>query len=128
MLDVTLVAEGKQIRAHKLVLAGSSSYFSTQFNGNWCNNDTIVLDDIPYPVLSIIVDFAYTDNFGWTDMQVHKDEDYRNFNADRLDILLDLLTGADRFGMPALTAQVETILEDRKFIRPDTVLGVLARA
>lgn len=128
LLDVTLVAEGSQIRAHKLVLAAPSTYFATQFNGNWSNNDTISLDDITYQILSIIVDFAYADNFDWANMQVSKDDTVDSI-ADKLDVLLDLLTGADRFGMPALTAQVEEhILQDRRFIRPDNVRDIRTRA
>lgn len=117
LLDVTLVAEDKPTQAHKLILAASSSYFTAQFNGSWYNNETITLDDITYPFLSIIVNFAYADadKFDWTNLR-HRQGDSDDAIADKLDIFLDLLTGADRFDMPALMAQVENkILEDGRY-------------
>jgi BTB/POZ domain len=129
LFDVTLVAEhGEHIRAHKVVLASVSAYFATQFNGNWSNNDIIPLGDFSHSTLSMIVDFAYADNFDWAGMQALKD-DTVDSTADKLDALLDLLDGADRFDMPGLTAQVENqILQSRRFIRPDNVRDVQYRA
>ena len=57
----------------------------------------------------IIIDFVCADNLDYTNMQVSED-DTVDAIADRLDVLLDLLTGADQFGTPALTAQVEDSL------------------
>jgi len=129
LLDVTLVAEeGKHIRAHKVVLASASAYFATQFNGNWSNNDIIRLEGLSHSTMAMIVDFAYEDNFDWTAMQVLKG-DTEDSIADKLDTLLDLLDGGDRFVIPALTAQVENqILQSRKFIRQDNVRDVRDRA
>lgn len=128
MIDVTLVADGGILKAHKVVLAAVSDFFKTHFKENWVR-DEIEFPDISHSVLSIIVDFAYTDAFDWTPMRVVEEDDV-DVIADKLDNFLDLLAVADRFMMPTLATQVENqvLLADRAFIRVDNVLGIQARA
>lgn len=129
MLDITLSADGKDIQAHKIVLAAASAHFAANFNGNWAKDERINLEGISFHTLSMVVDFAYADIFDWTPMRV-TDENAVDVIADRLDDLLDLLTAADRFLMPALTVQAEGELlkAGRSFIRIDNVLDIRARA
>ncbi|CZR65285.1 uncharacterized protein PAC_15185 [Phialocephala subalpina] len=105
------------------------NYFAASFNGNWAKDDRIKLEDISFRTLSTVVEFTYADIFDWTPMRV-EDEDAVGVIADRLDDLLDLLTAADRFIMPALTTQAEDELlrAGRSFIRIDNVLDIRTRA
>lgn len=129
MLDITLSADGKDVQAHKVVLAAASAYFAANFDGNWAKDKRINLKDISFRTLSMVVDFTYADIFDWMPMRV-TDEDAVDVIADRLDDLLDLLTAADRFLMPALTIQAEGELlkAGRSFIRIDNVLDIRTRA
>ena len=129
MLDVTLSADGQDVKAHKVVLAAASDYFAANFNGNWAKDDRINLEDISFHALSMVVDFIYADVFDWTSTRV-TDEDTVDVIADKLDDLLDLLTVADRFLMPVLTCQAEGELlrAGRSFVRIDNVLDIRNRA
>ncbi len=129
MVDVILSAEGKGLQAHKIILAAKSDYFAVHINGRWANQGKVTLEDISFPTLSTVVDFIYADAFDWTSMRV-TDEDELEVVADKLDNLLDLLTAADRFLMPELTAHVESeiICPGRLFIRIDNVLDIRTRA
>lgn len=133
LLDVTLEAEGGNIRAHKVVLAAASAFFARRFNGNWPNNDVIDLKQFSHSTLSIVVDFAYTDAnaFVWKSMQVSEDDkDKEDIIANKLDDLLDLLEAANYFDMSGLLAQVEDqiLILPKLFIKEPNVLGVLERA
>ena len=89
----------------------------------------IKLEDISFHTLSMVVDCTYADILDRTPMRV-TDEDTVDVIADRLDDLLDLLTAADRFLMPALTGQAEGELlrAGRSFIGIDNVLDIRIRA
>lgn len=63
MLDITLSADGKDIQAHQVVIAAASDYFAAYFNRNWAKDERIKLEDISFHILSIVVDFTYTDIF-----------------------------------------------------------------
>ncbi|KAI9761621.1 MAG: hypothetical protein M1840_001737 [Geoglossum simile] len=128
LTDVTFSAEGKGVPAHKLVLAAASKYCEVQFTGAWsksANNKAIILDDMSYSTLLSMIDFAYSDQIDWSGTQVEEGDSLEQI-ADKLDSLLDLLTGADRWGMPALLSATEyrVLLSARVFIRPDNVRDV----
>ncbi|KAJ6640007.1 Protein tramtrack, beta isoform [Pseudolycoriella hygida] len=59
LVDVTLVAEGGQIQAHKVVLMAGSTYFESMFISNPCQHPTVVLKDIEYNDLQMVVNFIY---------------------------------------------------------------------
>lgn len=103
MLDITLSADGKDVQAHKFVLAAASACFAANLNGHWGEEKRITLEDISFHTFSMVVDFTYADIFDWTPLRV-TDEDAVGEIADRLDKLLDPLTAADRFLMPALSS------------------------
>jgi sacsin len=129
MLDITLSAEGKDVQAHKLILAAASDYFAVHISGRWAEQERIELEDISFHTFSRLVDFIYADVFDWTPMRA-TDEDVLDVKADKLDNLLDLLTAADRFLMPSLGAQVEDeiLCAGRILIRIDNVLHIRTRA
>jgi sacsin len=112
LLDITYSTEGRQIQAHKLVLAAVSKKCCAQFSGPWKNEDLIKYDEedpdtfLSYQTLSSMIDYAYEDEIDWKEMEVsEKDDD--NQTATKLNLLLDLLLGADSWLMPALKSQVE---------------------
>uniref|UniRef100_A0A1Q3F5Q1 BTB domain-containing protein n=1 Tax=Culex tarsalis TaxID=7177 RepID=A0A1Q3F5Q1_CULTA len=57
--DVTLISEGRPIRAHKMVLAASSPYFQTIFNETPCKHPVVIIKDVRYEELKALVDFMY---------------------------------------------------------------------
>lgn len=57
--DVTLISEGRSIRAHKMVLAASSPYFQTIFNETPCKHPVVIIKDVRYEELKALVDFMY---------------------------------------------------------------------
>jgi len=129
MLDITFSAEGRDVQAHKILLGAASDYFAVHISGRWAALPKIPLDDISFHSLSTVIDFIYADAFDWTPTRA-TDKDNLNVIADKIDNLLDLLTAADRFLMPALTTQVEDefLCAGRLFIRIDNVLDIRARA
>lgn len=129
MLDITFIVEGKEVRAHKVVMAAASEFFQTQFNGNWPSNNRIPLE-FSHKTLSVVIDFAYTDVFDWTSMQVaQQEQSNEEIIADKRDVLLDILDAANYFLMSDLKSQVEDQIRcSRDFMRIDDVLDMRKRA
>ncbi|KAI9812928.1 MAG: hypothetical protein M1827_004446 [Pycnora praestabilis] len=125
MIDVTFSAEGYLVTAHKLVLAACSSYCEAQFSGSWNTDNTIVLEDMTPQTLKTLTNFAYQDVFDWSTMRVHEGDD-ETVIADKLDVLLDIVVGADRWMMSHLLeiSQQQILGGNRLFIRPDNVQHV----
>ncbi|KAL1130930.1 hypothetical protein AAG570_012171 [Ranatra chinensis] len=59
LVDVTLAAEGKQLKAHKVVLSACSTYFQSLFTANPCQHPIVILKDVKYKDLKTMVDFMY---------------------------------------------------------------------
>lgn len=59
MVDVTLIAEGGYLKAHKIILSISSLYFQELFEAHPCQHPFIVLKDVQYQELANMVDFMY---------------------------------------------------------------------
>ncbi|ELU02593.1 hypothetical protein CAPTEDRAFT_51700, partial [Capitella teleta] len=62
LVDVTLVAEGGDISAHRLILSLSSEYFRCMFSANMKESSTseVPMVGCDYDTVKIIVDFFYT--------------------------------------------------------------------
>ncbi|XP_031629991.1 zinc finger protein 131-like [Contarinia nasturtii] len=58
-VDVTLACDGQLIKAHKMVLSASSSYFHEIFTTTPCPHPVIILKDIPLKDLRKILEFMY---------------------------------------------------------------------
>ncbi|KAF7994865.1 hypothetical protein HCN44_004337 [Aphidius gifuensis] len=59
LVDVTLAAEGKILRAHKLILSVCSTYFRDLFKGNTCKHPIVILKDVNYSDLLAMLHFMY---------------------------------------------------------------------
>lgn len=62
--DVTLVADGKEYKAHKVVLASQSQFFETRFSGRWVSpaaeGDKVEMTDVPAVSMEAILSYVYT--------------------------------------------------------------------
>ncbi len=59
--DVTLVAEGKETKAHRVVLAATSAYFNAMFRTNMAEKDMekVTMQGMNHEALEDLVDFLY---------------------------------------------------------------------
>ncbi|KAL3280150.1 hypothetical protein HHI36_017650 [Cryptolaemus montrouzieri] len=59
LVDVTLAAEGKYIKAHKTVLSICSPYFKELFRVNPCKHPIVILQDVNHAALCSLLQFMY---------------------------------------------------------------------
>lgn len=59
LVDVTLAAEGKYLKAHKTVLSVCSPYFKELFRVNPCKHPIVILQDVNYSALCSLLQFMY---------------------------------------------------------------------
>ena len=73
LCDVTLIANQKEIKAHKAVLAAASSYFESMFVGEFSEpeGEPIYIEEVDEDTLVAMVDFAYTARIKLTDQNVY---------------------------------------------------------
>ncbi|EEB12049.1 bric-A-brac, putative [Pediculus humanus corporis] len=58
-VDVTLAADGKCLKAHKIMLSACSPFFKKIFQMNPCQHPVIVLQDVHFSALESILKFIY---------------------------------------------------------------------
>lgn len=58
-VDVTLACDGRQLRAHKLVLSACSPYFMQMFKSTPCKHPVIFLKDVGFRQLVALLEFMY---------------------------------------------------------------------
>ncbi|KAK7077164.1 hypothetical protein SK128_009773 [Halocaridina rubra] len=58
-VDITLACDGRQIKAHKMVLSACSPYFRSLLKGNPCQHPIVFLKDVTFSNLTSILDFMY---------------------------------------------------------------------
>lgn len=133
LTDVVLVAEGTKYPAHKIVLAAVSGYCKAQFAGEWGrilkDKAEVHLKELRALTLSQMVDFAYTGEVQWPQLQ---DAEDNTEIAERLDELLDLLDGTDMWMLDRLHGMTQDFLTSQSwsaiYVRVDNVNGVKERA
>lgn len=59
LIDVTLSCEGKQLKAHKIILSACSAYFFDLFKENPCKHPIVIMRDIKYQAMVDILNFMY---------------------------------------------------------------------
>ena len=59
LVDVTLAAEGKYLKAHKTVLSVCSPYFKDLFRANPCKHPIVILQNVNYSALTNLLQFMY---------------------------------------------------------------------
>ncbi|KAJ6640024.1 Protein tramtrack, alpha isoform [Pseudolycoriella hygida] len=59
LVDVTLAAEGRHLKAHKVVLSACSTYFESLFTSNPCQHPIVILKDVAFNNLKMIIDYIY---------------------------------------------------------------------
>ncbi|XP_034667952.1 longitudinals lacking protein-like [Drosophila subobscura] len=59
LVDCTICAEGKSIKAHKVVLSACSAYFATVFQGHDEKFPFVLLKDVKYQDLRALIDYMY---------------------------------------------------------------------
>jgi len=60
LLDITLAAEGKFLKAHRVILAASSTYFEDLLLDSQEQNPVIYFRDVSFQELEVLVQFIYT--------------------------------------------------------------------
>lgn len=59
LVDVTIGCEGRQVKAHKVVLSACSPFFESLFTENPCKHPIVILKDIRYADLKVLIEFMY---------------------------------------------------------------------
>jgi sacsin len=136
MLDITFCSEGKEIQAHRLVVAAVSQKCRTQWNGSFPIEPRIVFDEhtdpdclISYHALSAMIDYAYESKINWSEMEVSDDDD-DDAKDEKLQLLLNLHKGAQYWLIEPLMSQVEDkiIVAGKKFINIKNVVAIRDQA
>ncbi|XP_013147401.1 PREDICTED: zinc finger and BTB domain-containing protein 17-like isoform X1 [Papilio polytes] len=70
LVDVTLAAEGKHLKAHKVVLSACSTYFQAVLVDNPSRHPIVILKDVSYSDLRTMVDFMYYGEVNVTEEQL----------------------------------------------------------
>eukprot|EP00003_Mantamonas_plastica_P025432 TRINITY_DN4995_c0_g1_i3.p1 TRINITY_DN4995_c0_g1~~TRINITY_DN4995_c0_g1_i3.p1 ORF type:complete len:441 (-),score=136.18 TRINITY_DN4995_c0_g1_i3:556-1878(-) len=65
LTDVTLVVDGKQIKAHRLILSLGSEYFESMFSSEFleANQDEIVIHETQYDAFMVVMEYIYGNEF-----------------------------------------------------------------
>ena len=60
--DVTLVANGREFKAHKVVPGSQSQFFKTRFSSRWTgpSGDRVEMTDVPGVIMEAILSYMYT--------------------------------------------------------------------
>ncbi|XP_060526533.1 zinc finger and BTB domain-containing protein 12-like [Cylas formicarius] len=59
LVDVTLAAEGKYVKAHRTVLSVCSPFFKDLFRANPCKHPIVILPEVSYGALRSVLHFMY---------------------------------------------------------------------
>ncbi|XP_035230154.1 protein bric-a-brac 2-like [Stegodyphus dumicola] len=59
LVDVTLSCEGRNMKAHKLVLSACSPYFQNLFSENPCKHPIVIINGMRFTDIKAILDFMY---------------------------------------------------------------------
>ncbi|KAK4295784.1 hypothetical protein Pmani_031671 [Petrolisthes manimaculis] len=69
-VDVTLACDGRQLKAHKVVLSACSPYFKELLQGNPCTHPIIILRDVAYTHMRSLLEFMYAGEVNISQVQL----------------------------------------------------------
>lgn len=136
LLDITYCTEGKEIQAHRVVLAAVSEKCAGQWSGLFPIEDRIMFDEdldpdsfLSYHTLSTMIDYAYESEIDWSEMEAC-DGDDEDTREEKLQMLLDLHKGAQYWLIAALMSQVEDkiLVAGKMFINVKNVVEARSQA
>ena len=109
--DVTIVTEGKEFKAHKVVLATQSPFFETRLEKRWTEEGGTRIDmqDVPAVTMDTILTYMYTGKVE---------------NIDK--VACELLPKAEEYQLEGLKVQCEEALS--KSLTAETVIDILLMA
>ena len=109
--DIILVTEGKEFKAHKVVLVSQSPFFAARFEERWTEQggNRIDMMDIPTDIMEAIVSYMYTGNVANIAQLAHK-----------------LLPKAEEYQLEGLKVSCEDALS--KTLTAQTVIDLLLLA
>lgn len=70
-VDVTLAADGVQLKAHKLILSACSPYFRDILKNNPCPHPVIILREVPIEDLEAVLAFMYEGQVNVSQTRLH---------------------------------------------------------
>lgn len=70
-VDVTLAADGMQLKAHKLILSACSPYFRDILKNNPCPHPVIILREVPIEDLEAVLAFMYEGQVNVSQTRLH---------------------------------------------------------
>ena len=136
MLDITFKTEGRELQAHRLVLAAVSEKCACQWNSKFPVENPITFDKeldgecfLSYHTLSTMIHYAYEDEIDWSQMEVSDDDD-DDVRSEKLQLLFDLHRGARFWIIPSLMSQVEDkiLVAGKLFINIENVVVIREEA
>ncbi len=73
LCDVTLIANSKELRAHRVVLAACSNFFESMFIGEFAEppGEPVIIDELSDDALEAMINFAYTSHINITEKNVY---------------------------------------------------------
>ena len=73
LCDATLLVNGRELKAHRIVLAACSQYFESMFIGEFAEpaDESIVIEELSDDALESMITFAYTSRIKLTERNVH---------------------------------------------------------
>ena len=111
LADVTIVSQGKEFKAHKVVLASQSSVFRKMFEVDMKEKgtNTVEMPDISPPVISDLLNFIYTGE-----------------TPNMKTMVKELINVADKYELPKLFNMCQEEL--RKVINPSNAVEIFSLA
>ena len=73
LCDAILIANGKELKAHRVVLASCSQYFESMFIGEFAEppGEPVVIEEVNDDALEAMINFAYTSHIKLTERNIY---------------------------------------------------------
>lgn len=120
--DVELEINGMIFKAHRVMLASSSSYWENIFIGNWAEVDgsRISIKGTTPSIVSAMLCFLYTGELPFATNDTNPGKN--------LEHMMDWLIAADRWDMSTFKNRIERAIVQQNYLRPENVRQILGIA